>query len=92
MNSEVLLKAAGFLKNENRALWFSHEQRKSFTFQVLRDYGRDAAWLKSKLAETVPPSEFWFHMNFVPENSDICLDILVELGLRLTPIVKAAAR
>jgi len=76
-NSERILKAARFVENRKRSLWFSHEERKVFSHEVLRDH--ESAWLNRALAEQVPENEFRFYRN--TSDLEVCNEILAEMGL-----------
>ncbi len=77
MQNEEILRAAGFVRNPQRELWFSHEQHKIFSHEVLRDHGSN--WLERALLEHVPEGEFRFYRN--TSDMKTCCEILNEMGL-----------
>jgi hypothetical protein len=82
-DSERILKAAGFVHDPRRDLWFHRDHRKSFSHEVLRDH--DSRWLELKLLEDVPETEFRFYRT----TSDLktCSEILDQMGLsNLMPV------
>lgn len=83
MEIERILKAAGFVLDPNRDLWFSRDRRRAFSQEVLRDH--DSRWLELKLLENVHEDEFRFYRN--TSNLNTCFEILDQLGLgALTPV------
>ncbi len=83
MQNEEILKAAGFVRNPKREVWFSHEQRKVFSYEALQDH--DSRWLEGALLEAVPEGEFRFYRN--TSNLRTCLEILDEMGVsNVTPV------
>jgi hypothetical protein len=87
-DSRQILSNAGFSKDSLGA-WFSHDARKSFSRNVIRD--QSAGWLIRQLADEVPQGEFWFYMNRPPEIPRLCESLLIEYQLSdLRPVVKTA--
>lgn len=83
MQHEKIMKAAGYAFNPKREDWFHRDQRKSFSYEALRDH--DSRWLALKLDEHVPEGEFRFYRT--TSNLALCMEILEELKLsHLTPI------
>jgi hypothetical protein len=83
MEIESILKAAGFVRDPNRDLWFSRDRRRAFSQEVLSDH--DTRWLELKLLEDVPEDEFRFYRH--TSNLKTCVEILDQLGLGvLTPV------
>jgi hypothetical protein len=76
-NNERILKSARFAENPRRSLFFSHEERKVFSHEVLRDH--DSEWLKRALAEQVPENEYRFYRH--TSDLEVCNEILAEMGL-----------
>lgn len=74
---------------QRRMLWVSHEFRMAFSHEFVRD--ADTQWLRRALSERVPPTDFVFHFNQVPEDSQVCNEILAEIGLSdLVPLIRVA--
>jgi hypothetical protein len=79
MENETILKNSGFFELPTRMLWVSHEQRKAFSRDVLRDH--DSRWLHERLSEKVPETRFFFYFNVIPKNfKEESLRILAEIG------------
>ncbi len=83
MNNDNIFKAAGFVHDPNRDLWFNRADREAFSQEVISDH--DSTWLKLKLQEHVPEDEFRFYRN--TPDPETCVEILDQLGLGvLTPV------
>jgi hypothetical protein len=85
MPTEESLKAAGFVRDPRRDLWFNRDRRQAFSHEVLRDHDSDPKWLELKLLEEIPGGEFRFYRS--TSNLKTCVEILDLLGLSfLTPV------
>ena len=61
----------------------------AFSHEAVQD--NDHAWLLKAISERVPPSDFVFHFSQVPEDLQLCHEILTESGLpNLVPQVRIA--
>lgn len=90
MLNESTLINSGFVHYPERRLWLNHDLRMAFSHQALRE--RHPQWLKDRLAEVIPDTDFVFHFNVVPGNIQICIDVLKEIGLpTLRPYVRLAS-
>jgi len=82
MQSEEILKAAG-VRDHHHEVWFSREQRKSFSHEALREHNSE--WVKRKLLEDVPDNEFRFYR--MKSNMQTCIETLERMQLsHLTPV------
>jgi hypothetical protein len=94
MNDKLkILDDAGFKESPDWRMWFSREQRKSFSQDFVDDHADDQ--LTACLKETVLPTEFWFYFRFVPDDDSMtgCSKFLTLLQLtNLTPIIHAGIR
>ena len=90
MGNEDILRSMGFVLIRKRGLWVSHELRMAFSYEALQD--NDQTWLRRRLNERVPPTDFVFHYSQrYPEDLQECTKILNEIGLPgLTPYVRVA--
>jgi hypothetical protein len=89
MENEDILRSRGFVLIRQRMLWISHDLRMAFSHEAVRD--RDSHWLGQALSERVPPTDFVFHFNEVPEDIQLCREILREIGLpNLVPYMRVA--
>jgi hypothetical protein len=79
MNNEDLLRSRGFVMVRRRMLWISQDLRMAFSHEAVQD--RDMVWLKNALLEHVPPTDFVFHFSQIPEDLQVCREILGEIGL-----------
>jgi hypothetical protein len=62
----------------------------AFSYEAARDH--DVGWLSHALAESVPESDFVFHFGQVPQNMQICREILNELAMpNLVPYIRVGA-
>ncbi|MGH7812642.1 MAG: hypothetical protein ACREQI_01385 [Candidatus Binataceae bacterium] len=87
MANEDLLRSRGFVLSHRRMLWVSHRLRMAFSHEVIRD--RDSAWLSHALSERIPPTDFVFHFGQIPEDTQLCRQILLETGLpNLVPQIR----
>lgn len=89
MENEDILRSRGFVLIHRRMLWISHDLRMAFSHEAVRD--RDSHWLGRALSERVAPTDFVFHFNQVPEDIQLCREILREIGLpNLVPYMRVA--
>jgi hypothetical protein len=72
------LKSAGFFEIPVRQMWVSHDSRKAFSHQALRDH--DHRWLLERFDDTVPDGSFYFYFNNPDGKAAGCLTILYEIG------------
>lgn len=90
MDNETLLRSRGFVMIRRRMLWVSQDMRMAFSHETVQD--RDTLWLERALSERVSPTDFVFHFNQVPEDPQVCREILAEIGLpKLLPYVRLAS-
>jgi hypothetical protein len=84
MADDQILRAQGFFQDKKRMAWINLERRLWFSYAVIRD--RDDAWLKERLTEVIPESDFYLHSNHRLK-LDGCYAILQELDLmHLNPV------
>ena len=74
------LKASGFVKMPSRGMWVNRKLRMAFSYEAVEDI--KPAWLDAHLAEDVYEHDFVFFFSKVPENTQVCNEILKELGVR----------
>ena len=75
--------------SRRRMLWVSRELRMAFSHEAVQD--TETHWLQRVLSERVPPTDFVFHFSQVPEDLQVCREILAEIGLpSLVPVVRLA--
>jgi hypothetical protein len=87
MDNEHLLRSRGFVMIRRRMLWISHDLRMAFTHEAVQD--SDTRRIQKALSERIPPSDFVFHFSQVPEDTQICREILAEIGLpNLVPYIR----
>lgn len=90
MDNESTLRAHGFVLMRNRLLWINRNLRIAFSYEVARD--RDSNWVNHAVDESVPETDFVFHFSQVPEDTQICREILNELAMpHLTPYIRVGA-
>jgi hypothetical protein len=71
-------------------LWISQDLRMAFSHEAVQD--RDMTWLQQALSERVPETDFVFHFSEVPEDLQLCREILKEIGLpNLIPYARIAS-
>jgi hypothetical protein len=86
---EQLLRSRGFVMSRRRMLWISRELRMAFSHEAVQDM--DTRWFQHALSEQVPPTDFVFHFIQIPEDLQVCREILAEIGLpNLVPQVRVA--
>jgi len=51
----------------------------SFSHEAVQD--AKTSWIRQALSECVPPTDFIFHFGQVPEDLQVCREILAEIGL-----------
>jgi hypothetical protein len=78
-DKEQLLRSRGFVMSRRRMLWVSRKLRMAFSHEIVQD--AETQWLQHALSERVPPTDFVFHFNQVPEDLQVCREILAEIGL-----------
>jgi hypothetical protein len=89
MENDDLLRSRGFVLIRQRMLWISHSLRMAFSHEFVRDH--DPHWLRRALSERVASTDFVFYFNQVPEDVQVCREILTEIGLpNLVPSVRLA--
>lgn len=89
MDNERLIRSRGFVMIQRRMLWVNRDLRIAFSHEATRD--GDIRWLQQAISERVPPNNFVFHFSRVPEDSQVCREILAEIGLPgLVPLVRVA--
>ncbi len=75
--------------SRRRMLWVSRELRMAFSHEAVQDARTHR--LERDLSERVPPTDFVFHFSQVPEDLQVCREILAEIGLpSLVPQVRLA--
>lgn len=75
--------------SRRRMLWLSRELRMAFSHEAVQDAATQ--WLQHALLERVPPTDFVFYFSQVPEDLQVCREILAEVGLpSLVPCVRLA--
>ena len=83
MQCEEILKAARFVFDPSREVWFSRGVRKLFTHEVLREHNSE--WVKSKLLEDVSENEFRFYR--MKPDIQVCIETLERMHLsHLIPV------
>jgi hypothetical protein len=61
----------------------------AFSHEAVQD--AETLWFRQALSERVPPTDFVFHFSQVPEDLQICREILAEIGLlSLVPQIRLA--
>jgi hypothetical protein len=75
--------------SRRRMLWVSRELQMAFSHEIVQD--AETQWLQRALSERIPPTDFVFHFSQVPEDLQVCGEILTEIGLSgLVPHVRLA--
>lgn len=89
IENEHLLRSRGFVMSRRRMLWVSRDLRMAFSHEAVQD--SDPRLLQRAVDQRVPPTDFVFHFSQVPEDLQVCRDILAEIGLQnLVPYVRIA--
>jgi hypothetical protein len=81
MDSEEILKQAGFVNLPKRGLWVSRDRRMAFSSEALSDH--DENWVQERLGKTVEKGDFlfWFTAGPAEKFGEFAVSVLAELGL-----------
>jgi hypothetical protein len=88
-----ILRNSGYVLSYSRpVVWTDPVRRQAFSEDVISDH--DEVWLKARLAEEVPITEFWFHFRYLSRDPiKDCKEILSDLKLTaLLPVVRTGVR
>ena len=87
-----ILEAAGFKYIPDRCVWLNRDSRVALSDDTISDH--DENWLHSRVSETVPENEFWFHFRFISDDPMRgCKEMLALLKLtRLTPVIRSGIK